>query len=169
MEKRIRQNQDLAKCCKNRFFTTFLIWNWIEKTHSPKPRSCQMVQKSIFNTFLIRNWIAKTHSPKPRSCQKLQNRFLIWNWIEKTHSPKPKILPKAAKSIFHYFFNLKLNRKNAFAKTKILPNGAKIQFEIEQKNAFAKTKILPNGAKIIFFNTFSTKIYNIFSVGWETW
>jgi len=57
---------------------------------------------------------------------------------------KTKILPKAAKSIFQYFFNLKLNRENAFAKTKILPNAAKIQFEIEQK-------------------------YNFLSVGWETW
>ena len=66
-------------------------------------------------------WMCRSRGSTRASC---------WNWIAKTHSPKPRSCQKLQKSIFHYFFDLKLNRKNAFTKTKILPNGAKIDFSI---------------------------------------
>ena len=180
--------------CRSRGSTIASCWNWIAKTHSPKPRSCQKLQKSIFNTFLIRNWIAKTHSPKPRSCQKLQNRFLIWNWIEKTHSPKPRSCQKLQNRFFTTFliwnwiekthsprpkscqmvqkFNLKLNKKTHSPKPR--------SCQMVQKSFFS---ILFQPKYIIFFlwvgkygNILSVPFFvltlyckNILSVGWKSW
>ena len=72
IEKSIHQNQNLAKSWKNQFFNTFLIRIWIEKNIHQNQDLAKSWKNQFFNTFLIRIWTEKKHSPKPRSCQKLE-------------------------------------------------------------------------------------------------
>ena len=79
------------------------------KTHSPKPRSCQMVQKSIFQYFFDEKLTEKRirqNQDLAKSCKnQFFNTFLIRNWIEKNAFAKTKILPNAAKINFSFFFD----------------------------------------------------------------
>ena len=70
-----KTKQDLAKSWKNQVVNTFFNQNLKRKTYSPKPRSCQKLNKSCFQYFFDENLTRKRHSPKPRSCQKLNKNF----------------------------------------------------------------------------------------------
>ena len=78
----MRQNQDLAKSCKNQFFNTFLIRIWIEKNHSPKPKYCQKLKKHLFNTFLIRIWIENNIHQNQNIAKSWKNIFSILFQLE---------------------------------------------------------------------------------------
>ena len=66
---------------------TFLIKCWIEKSCRQKLRSCQ---KQKINFWIFFKWILSRRklSPKPTSCQKLEkdflNTFLIEFWVEES-------------------------------------------------------------------------------------
>ena len=151
--------------------------------HSPKPRSCQKLEKSIFNTFSIGIWIEKSFRQKQdlaKSCKnQFFNTFLIRIWggrVGRQYSMylfflppknwKNKYLPGQKQTLHAHWKNNSVSKKrihsyekrpqNRLAKCRKPKNQTlswKIQFCLKKTYKF----IWKKGNRTVFQNAWSQK------------